>query len=74
MSERDKISKVCNIHYKYHITVRHSWRFDSSYLFFQGSDAEKRALWLEWFSAMQDKNATVRRETELSFKWVVTLG
>ncbi|CAH3184648.1 unnamed protein product [Porites evermanni] len=35
---------------------------------FKGSDAEKQALWLEWFSAAQDKNATVRRETELSFK------
>ena len=73
MSEHDKISKVRNICYKYHITVRHSWRFDCSYFLFQGSDAEKRALWLEWFSAVQDKNATVRRETELSFKWVVTL-
>ena len=38
------------------------------YFLFQGSDAEKRALWLEWFSAAQDKHATVRRETELSFK------
>ena len=73
MSEHDKISKVRNIRYKYHITVCHSWRFDCSYFLFQGSDAEKRALWLEWFSAAQDKNATVRRETELSFKWVVTL-
>ena len=33
-----------------------------------GSDVEKQALWMEWFSAVQDKNSTVRRETELSFK------
>jgi len=35
---------------------------------FKGSDAEKRSLWMEWYSAVQGKNNTVRRETELSFK------
>lgn len=35
---------------------------------FKGPDAEKQTLWVEWFSAVQDKNSTVRRETELSFK------
>lgn len=29
---------------------------------------ERKALWLEWFSIAQEKNSTVRRETELSFK------
>ncbi|XP_078347337.1 uncharacterized protein LOC144632545 isoform X2 [Oculina patagonica] len=35
---------------------------------FKGSDMEKKTLWVEWFSAVQDKNSTVRREAELSFK------
>lgn len=35
---------------------------------FKGSDSEKQTLWVEWFSAVQDKNSTVRREAELSFK------
>ena len=34
----------------------------------QGANAEKHTLWVEWFSAVQDKNSTIRRETELSFK------
>lgn len=35
---------------------------------FKGSYAEKQTLWVEWFSTVQDKNSTVRREAELSFK------
>ncbi|XP_068672655.1 uncharacterized protein [Montipora foliosa] len=35
---------------------------------FKGTDMERKALWLEWFSIAQEKNSTVRRETELSFK------
>lgn len=35
---------------------------------FKGSDVERQALWLEWYSTAQEKNTTVRRETELSFK------
>lgn len=40
-----------------------------SYL--SGSDVERQALWLEWYSTAQEKNTTVRRETELSFKYVL---
>lgn len=35
---------------------------------FKGSDVERQALLLEWYSTAQEKNTTVRRETELSFK------
>ena len=44
---------------------------DSSIIFNwynSGTDMERKALWLEWFSIAQEKNSTVRRETEVSFK------
>jgi len=39
-----------------------------AFSYLSGSDVERQALWLEWYSTAQEKNTTVRRETELSFK------
>jgi len=41
-----------------------------AFSYLSGSDVERQALWLEWYSTAQEKNTTVRRETELSFKYV----